>query len=623
VSFFQRIMFPPFAPDLSDQETQTSQNILNVVPQADGYGPFPSWQAFSQPLPSNDNVPRGSFFARNTDGTVSIFVATATNIYLLNNTTFAWTNVSQGGGPYTALPTTGQWVFEQFNAFVIAVQANVNPQVFQLGVSTAFADLGGNPPQAAYVAIVNRFVVLSGLAANGWRIQWSDLDAPTTWTPGTGQADFQDLPDGGFTKPILGFDLYGVIFQDNMCRLLTYTAGSPVIFTITKITGGDGNGILAPYAAVIDQDNVFWLSQEGVKMMAPGGAPTPIGKEIVDRFIFRNIDSSQLQLCMFTTDPTVSRVYLAFKSLAGTAGNFDIMLTYDWELQKWSRINVTGQFIDVMQRPGATEETLDSLVPSSVTITGLFSGASNGAGGKLIRFGVSATAGMAAALQQTGPWVNSVDTYPSGFGPGTWNITQIVGNVALTSAVQYLPGVAGVAGGPYYQMGTWVLSIVDGTHVDLLQDVHSNPSTFSSAMTWSSGGIIGGNVELSVGSFDGISTATTPKLCTYINGVLGFFTGPNLAAVLETPEQGTNEQRMAINGLRLITDSPDAQGAVSFRETANAPYNYTTPVGMNAVGAAPIRMETRYARGQMTIPAGSTWTYAQGVEPDGKLTGSR
>jgi hypothetical protein len=626
MTFFSRLLFPPYAPDLSDQETQTSQNILNVLPQADGYGPFYEWDAFSQSLPSNDNIVRGTFFARNEDGTLSIFCATATNLYLLNNTTFAWSNVSLGGGPYTALSSTGQWMFEQFGNTVIAVQGNVVPQVFTLQVSTAFSNLGGSPPQAAYIAIVNRFVLLSGLTSSPYRIQWSDLDAPTTWTPGTGQADFQDLPDGGLTRTVLGFDLYGVIFQDNMARLLTYTAGSPVIFTITKITGGDGNGLFAPYAAVIDQDNVFWLSQEGVKMMAPGGAPTPIGKEIVDRYIFANIDSSNLQLCMFTTDPTASRVYLAFKSLAGTMNNFDTVMVYDWELQRWSRVMVTAQWIDVMQRPGATEETLDSMTAGATTVTGIFSGASNGSGGAYIRLGVSSTSGMSTAAQQTGPWPNSVDSYPSGYGPGTWNVTQVVGSSAAVDAIQYLPEVpSGVEGSPpgssWY--GVWQVNVVDGTHIDLIADIHSNPSAWHSTMTWSSGGVVGGNVELSIGSFDNISLATTPKLCAFVNGVLGFFTGPTLEATLETAEQGTNEQRMQINGLRLITNASGALGAISYRETPQASYSYTTPVGMNVLGVAPIRMETRYARAQMTIPAGQTWTYAQGVEPDGKLTGNR
>jgi len=45
---------------------------------------------------------------------------------------------------------------------VLAVEANSAPQVFDLTSSSAFADLGGSPPQARYIAVVGRFRLLSG-----------------------------------------------------------------------------------------------------------------------------------------------------------------------------------------------------------------------------------------------------------------------------------------------------------------------------------------------------------------------------------------------------------------------------------------------------------------------------
>src|ERR1700738_4768331 len=115
-------------------------------------------------------------------GTVRLFwrsVSTATKLYQMNNTTFTWTDVSKGGGSYSSVPTGDQWQFAQFNNFVFAVQINTVPQVFDLTSSTAFADLGGSPPQARYIAVVNRFVVLSGLGSSTpYRVQWSGLNAP-------------------------------------------------------------------------------------------------------------------------------------------------------------------------------------------------------------------------------------------------------------------------------------------------------------------------------------------------------------------------------------------------------------------------------------------------------------
>ena len=114
---------------------------------------------YSQALPG---ACRGYFYARNADQSVTVFAATASKIYKLNNTDFSWTDVSKAGGSYTAAGNGEQWQFAQFNNFVIAAQINTVLQVFDLTSSSAFADLGGSPPPARYVAVVNRFVVLSG-----------------------------------------------------------------------------------------------------------------------------------------------------------------------------------------------------------------------------------------------------------------------------------------------------------------------------------------------------------------------------------------------------------------------------------------------------------------------------
>src|SRR5262249_20253329 len=45
------IEFGEWAPDVIDLDTGESPTILNVMPQADGYGPFKSLQGFTQPLP--------------------------------------------------------------------------------------------------------------------------------------------------------------------------------------------------------------------------------------------------------------------------------------------------------------------------------------------------------------------------------------------------------------------------------------------------------------------------------------------------------------------------------------------------------------------------------------------
>jgi hypothetical protein len=232
-----------YRPDVSDYEGQATQNILNVLPRGDGYGPFPSFSAYAAVLPS---ACRGAFYALKSDGTVVTFAGTSDKLYKLDNSDFTWSDVSLGGGTYGALTATAQWQFAQTGDLVFATQANAVLQVFDLSSSTAFANAFGSPPQAAYISVVGQFLVLSGLLSTPYRIQWSGLDsfnASTSWTSGINSSDFQDFPDGGIVRGVAGGEA-GIIFQDQAIRRMSYVPGSPIIFQIDRIT--QDKGLFAP-----------------------------------------------------------------------------------------------------------------------------------------------------------------------------------------------------------------------------------------------------------------------------------------------------------------------------------------------------------------------------------------
>src|SRR5690242_1674643 len=86
------LTFPEYAPDISPFGEQNSQTIQNVLPRKDGYGPIPSPTVYSAALPA---ACRGFFRARNADGSISIFAATSTRLWKLNNTDFTWVPVSK------------------------------------------------------------------------------------------------------------------------------------------------------------------------------------------------------------------------------------------------------------------------------------------------------------------------------------------------------------------------------------------------------------------------------------------------------------------------------------------------------------------------------------------------
>ena len=352
------IDFPEYAPDLSPFQSDESNIIQNVYPRKDGYQPAPTPAFASAALAGTCH---GYFYARNADSTIAVFAGTATKLYKLNNTTFAWADVSKGSGSYSAVPATDQWQFAQFNNFVFATQTNTVLQVYDLTSSTNFADNAGSPPQARYIAVVGRFLVLSGLGSSTpYRIQWSGLNDTTNWTSGVNSSDFQDLPDGGPVRGVAGGE-FGVIMQDNTIRQMTFVGGT-LVFQIQRIS--QDRGIFAPLSLCQAGERVFYIGVDGFRMYVPGGYPVAIGKEKIDRTFFLDVDKSALNLILGASDPSGTRVFFAYKSLAGNAGFFDKVLVYDYFLDRWSIVLAwMGEAISTLAKPGLTLEGLDSIAP--------------------------------------------------------------------------------------------------------------------------------------------------------------------------------------------------------------------------------------------------------------------
>jgi hypothetical protein len=555
------LKYAQYKPDVSDYEGDATRNILNVIPRGDGYGPFPSFSGYTFALPGPC---RGAFYALNTnDGTVTVFAGTSTRLYQLNNTTYTWTDVSAGGADYVALSSTAQWQFAQFGSKVFATQANVPLQVFTLGSSTAFAAATGSPPQAAYIAVVGRFLVLSGLPNTPYRIQWSGLDDPTNWISGSNSSDFQDFPDGGFVRGVAGGDQSGVIFQDQAIRRMAFVPGSPIIFQIDRIS--QGVGLYAPYSIVRAGEKIFYYSTQGFQKIEPGGIPEPIGRERVDTTFGNDLDKASLQLFMGASDPRTTRVYWAYKSAAGLTGLYDKILGYDSTLDQFFQISDSGEYLLGLSQSGITLEALDAIAPGVVNVTGA---ANNGSG--LIRLAVTSTTGWS-----------------------TGQIKAVSGVVGTTEANK-----------------NYTITVIDGTHIDL--------QTSSFVHAYVSGGIVGGSLDSMVLSLDAYATAVQPEIAQFdATHTLGFFRGMNLEGTMESGEQGTDENRISIRGFRPVTDASTVYGSLRYRDTQQATSIVSPETIINTrTGRIDLRRDARYARFKTRIPAGTNWTFCAGVVPD-------
>jgi len=565
------LQFADWRPDTSDYEGTSLRNILNVAPRGDGYGPFPSFSAYTSALV---DTCRGGFYALKSDGSVVTFAGTKHGLYLLDNTTFTWKGVglqaavasisnaspavitytndfvanepvqlsttgtlpspfvagttyyvsatglsgsvlslsatpggarinttTAGSGThsitshYLDLSVSAQWQFAQTGNLVFATHANVTLQVFDLSTASSFALALGSPPQAAYITVVGRFLVLSGLLSQPYRIQWSGLNnfnASDSWTSGTKSSDFQDFPDGGIVRGVAGGEA-GIIFQDQAIRRMSYVPGSPIIFQIDRIT--QDKGLFAPYSIIRAGEIIFFYAGQGFYKIQPGGVPEQIGREKVDRTFLVDLDKGNLQLFMGAADPRTTRVYWVYKSVSGVVGNYDKILGYDYLLDRFFPISQSGEYLLGISQTGLTLENLDTIS-------------------------------------------SSID--------------------ALTL------------------------------------------------------------------SLDSYATAVQPQLAQFNSShVLGFFSGTPLEATIESSEQGDDDIRVTLRGFRPITDSPSVFGSVTYRDTQALTSTLGSEVAMSArTGRCDMMRDARYIRYKVRIPAATNWSYIVGVVPDVTTNGT-
>jgi hypothetical protein len=324
------VPFARWRPDVANLNSAYASEVLNVLLAADDYIPFPKLAPFSNAV---SGTVTGGFSARNAAGQIVIFVGTTTKLYKLNGTTLSWDDVSRPATTY-ASTIDERWRFEQFGDFVVAVNVNDNPQVFQIGVSSTFDNLAGSPPKARYVKAWGDFLALMNLNGNEKRVHWSGLNNITQWTPGTNSCDFQDFPDGGVvqgssstTNPFIL--MKGAIYAG------TFVPGSGSVFTFTKIH--DKRGAAAPYSIASRGPLTIFADSGGLFQLNSDGSILPVGFEKIDRTVFSRISGPNLSGIYAEMDPFFNRYYLAVKYSPSAA--FDRLIIYDWGIQEFTQIN--------------------------------------------------------------------------------------------------------------------------------------------------------------------------------------------------------------------------------------------------------------------------------------------
>lgn len=97
----------------------------------------------------------------------------------------------------------------------------------------------------------------------------------------------------------------------------------------------------------------------------------------------------------------------------------------------------------------------------------------------------------------------------------------------------------------------------------------------------------------------------------------GYFSGANLAATVETGDyQLSSGRRSLLKAMRPIVEGSSVTPSITvgYRNHQYSNLNYDTASAVNSYGVCTSRVNARYHRARLTIPAGSQWMFARGVD---------
>ena len=344
-------------PDQPDTNN-TVVTAENCIPAAQGYRSMNSFVEYSE---AADSKILGIFAAKDAADNTKLFAGDAGKLYLHNTSTNALDDVSKAGTPAYDLTDDERWRFIQFGDNVIAAGGiGEELQKFQVGTDSAFSNLAGSPPKADHIAVVRDFVWVGNIDEGSgrvpFRVRWSAFNDIDSWTSGTDQSDFQDIPDSGKVQGLVGGE-YCTILMERAIYRATYV-GLPLVFQFDKVESERGCAFSGSVCNI--GSLVFYCSDDGFYAF-DGTRSTPIGSEKVNDFFLADFDSNYAGRMTASVDPLREVAMWSYTSVNSPSGQPDKILIYNYVLNRWSIANVEADLIAPFFSAGYNVDGLTSI----------------------------------------------------------------------------------------------------------------------------------------------------------------------------------------------------------------------------------------------------------------------
>lgn len=241
---------------------------------------------------------------------------------------FAYGVARPDSGSY--IPAT-TWSLDTWGEYLVGC-SNADGKLVEWQLNTASDAVAlTNAPTSCtgLITTQERFLFALGAGGNPRKIQWSDQENNTIWTPAaTNQAgDFELTTTGSLqcAKRIRGST---IIFTDVDVHTATYI-GPPFIYSIDRV--GTGCGVISRQSVAATDNSCIWMSKSGFWLF--DGFVKPLPCDVGD-YIFQNINYQQASKVYCVHNSAYGEIWWFYPSSSST--EIDSYVSYNYRENHWA-----------------------------------------------------------------------------------------------------------------------------------------------------------------------------------------------------------------------------------------------------------------------------------------------
>lgn len=318
--------------------------------------PIGGWAARAT-IETNKKV-RGSIAWRQNNGTRWIAAGTYQKLFVVSPTATvditptgftagqesATQNLGFGGGAYGnylygtprqdegAYDEATSWRLDTWGEYLVACSdSDGKIYEWQLNVANDAAIIANAPTNNLGIVVTEeRFLFALGAGGNARKVQWSDREDNTTWTPAaTNEAGDLELQTSG--QIMLGIKGRGqtLILTDQDAHAATYQ-GPPFVYGFERV--GSACGAISRHCAATVDRGVFWMGNRGFFAFA-GGQVQDVPCDVSD-YVFNNISASQKSKIHAVTNAKFNEIWWFYPS--GSSEECDSYVVFNYEENHWT-----------------------------------------------------------------------------------------------------------------------------------------------------------------------------------------------------------------------------------------------------------------------------------------------